>query len=273
MPQTIDLKRAVQFIESKGAPADKARLRTILHGAEPDAVILRPLFDLQNNDGGFPSRPRPGNVSSVDATLTTLWRLDGWGLFPSPAAEKALAFLITQQREDGSWDENPALPRIDLAPWIIPGDYNTRVYLTAYSAFWLGLTPHRKQPAFQQAAGYLAVQQEGSGKLPGFSHSSWIGAGVFFLGGEPFRRNAENGLAYLSAIPFSEWEDSQLAWAVDCLRRAGLPVETPWISTALEQLSQRQNEEGSWVSEDGPSYTIAATLEVIRVFHAYQLAQ
>lgn len=268
----MNIDSAIRFIDDKGTPFEKARLQTLLHGQVPGYEILRPLLDTQSKDGGFPSRPKPGNVGSVDSTLTALWKLDESNLLQSEAANRALDFLVTMQRPDGSWDENPALPAYDLAPWIIPGTPATQVYLSAYSAYWLGLCePNRYGPAFQKAVLFLATQQTPSGKILGYQHNTWIGTAAFFLAGERYADYAQRGLRFMANLAPADWEDSQLTWALDCLGRAGVPQDEPFIVSGLEQLRMRQAEDGCWASEDGPAFIVTATLQALRVFLRYGL--
>ena len=35
------------------------------------------------------------------------------------------------------------------------------------------------------------------------------------------------GIQALSEKPLAEWDDSQIAWALDCLSRGGLPKDSP----------------------------------------------
>ena len=266
MDCTINTRQAMRYIEGKGTDFDQARLRATLSGIQPAAVILRPLFDLQSEDGGFPSRPRPGNPSSVDSTLTAIIKLDEVGLFPSPVTDAALNFLRDLQNSDGSWDENPALPERDLAPWVVPGSLPGRFYFTASSAFWLGLAGSQRDEAFQKAVRYLADHQEESGKIPGFEHNTWLGAGAFLLAGSDYTRGGLSAVRYLNLQPLADWEDLQMAWSLDVLTRAGLTKDHPFVQRGLERLCQRQAEDGSWASEDGQGFAITATLQVLRVF-------
>lgn len=268
----MNISSAIRFIEDKGTPFEKARLQTLLRGLIPGDEILRPLLDTQSKDGGFPSRPKPGNVGSVDSTLTALWKLDESNLIQSEAARRALDFLVNLQRPDGSWDENPALPAFDLAPWIIPGTPATQVYLSAYSTYWLGLSElGRYAPAFKKGLQFLAPLQTTSGKIPGYQHNTWIGTAAFFLAGEPYAGYAQRGLGFMAGLAPGEWEDSQLTWALDCLGRAGVPQDEPFIASGLEQLRARQAEDGCWASEDGPAFIVTATLQALRVFMRYGL--
>jgi hypothetical protein len=265
----INLDRALMFIDEHGNVQDKARLLYIMMGEIPPDYIVRPLLDKQNPDGGFPSRPRSINPSSVDNTLTALWQLNELGLFTIPEARKAIDFLIASQMSDGSWDENPALPAHDLPPWIKPGQVATRNYLSAYSAFWLGIARLTEHEAFINAVRYLASQQEPDGQIPGYQHGHWIGTSAFYLGVDSFHKPAERGLAVLDRLPLNQWEDSQIAWAVDCLGMAGFSKDHPFIQKMILELAQRQEVEGSWSSEDGPAYAVSATISAIKALKRF----
>lgn len=262
-----DLTRAMIYVEQHGALQEKARLLYVLAGESPTREVLQPLLDKQNADGGFPSRPRGKNPSSVDNTITALWQLDELGLLASPPAERAIDFLLYAQRADGSWDENPDLPSHDLPPWIKPGELATCLYLTAYAAFWLARTG-KSDTALQRACQHLVGHQDAEGKLPSYLHANWIATSAFFIAG--FADAARRGLAYLAARPLPDWEDSQLAWALDCLGTAGLPVDHPFISSSLKELASRIDSDGAWSSEEGPAYASSATISSLKAFKRYQ---
>jgi squalene cyclase len=266
---SIDLDRALIYIDENGNVQDKARLLYILMQESPPDYIVRPLLDKQNPDGGFPSRPRTENPSSVDNTLTALWQLNELGMLGTLEAQRALDFLFSTQMVDGGWDENPALPEHDLPPWIKPGQVATRNYLSAYAAFWLGIAARTQQDTFQRAATYLTLQQEPGGKIPGYQHGQWIGTSVFFLGGDAFSLPAQSGLSILDQIPLTAWEDSQIAWATDCLGMAGVPAENAFIHKMLPELASRQEANGSWSSEDGPAYAVSATISTIKALKRF----
>jgi hypothetical protein len=266
---SIDLDRALIFIDENGNVQDKARLLYILMQEAPPDYIVRPLLDKQNPDGGFPSRPRSENPSSVDNTLTALWQLNELGMLNTPEAQSAIGFLVSSQLADGSWDENPALPEHDLPPWIKPGEVPTRNYLSAYAAFWLGIANKTKAEAFQRAAGYLRSQQETSGRIPGYLHGHWIGTSALFMAGDDYSENALRGLSILDQISMQEWEDSQIAWAIDCLGMAGIAADHPFVHKMVEELTARQEAGGSWSSEDGASYAVSATISAIKALKRF----
>lgn len=266
--KSIDINRALLFIDEHGNLQDKARLLFLMLGEVPPGNITRPLLEKQNPDGGFPSRPRGENISSVDSTLTALWQLNEVGALGSREAQRAIQFLADTQKADGAWDENPALPLHDLPPWIVPGQQATINYLTSYSAYWLALTNFSDQARVKKALDLLASQQKDNGEIPGYMHSQWIATGAFMLAGK-YQNEVDRSLEYLQSRPPDTWENSQIAWALDCLGGAGLSQEHPLISTLLNELVHRQEDGGSWSSEDGPAYAVSATISALKAIKRF----
>ncbi len=272
---TLDPTRSILFVTDHGTILEKARLLYLLMDMPPSPEAYQKLINSQNPDGGFPSRPRPGSQSAVDSTLTALWQFDELGLLEGASARRALDFLEAMQRPDGGLDENPDLPQHDLPPWIVPGSLNTRLYLTAYAAYWLALTGRAQHPGFPGALDFLAAHQAENGQMPGYLHTNWLAAAAFGLaelaGLSGYAHPYAQGLAFLQAHPFSEWADSQVAWAIDCLSRLGLNAQQPFIASALAELQRRQAPDGSWASEDGPAFAASATVGAIKVLKHYGL--
>ncbi len=103
------------------------------------------------------------------------------------------------------------------------------------------------------------------GQIPGYLHNNWLGASAFLMAGPGYAQNARLGLDFLMSRPASAWEDSQIAWAIDCLVRAGLPAQNPFIQFGIDLLQQRRAPDGSWSSEDGPAFAASATVGAIKV--------
>lgn len=277
----VNLGEAVAFVTEHGTILEKARMLRLLMGMEAGRESYQKLVDSQNADGGFPSRPKPGSQSAVDSTLTALWQFDELGLTGHPAAARALDFLRAMQQPDGGWDENPALPAHDLPPWIVRGDEGTRLYLSSYAAYWLGLLDDPRGAAFQRGLSFISARQEQGGRIPGYLHSNWLAASALLLSPEPPQSSTENEQGYaqhaariidfLAGLPFADWDDSQIAWAIDCLTRAGLPAAHPWMQRTLPELVRRQAADGSWSSEDGPAFAASATVSAIKALKQHGL--
>lgn len=261
----IQLSSAIQYVTEHGTVLERARMLRILMDVEPSPEAYQKLLDSQNPDGGFPSRPKPGSASSADSTLTALWQFDELGMLSGQPACRALEFLRAVQRPDGGLDENAGLPEHDLPPWIRPGEESTRLYLTGYAAYWLGAAAAADHPAFLRAVAFLAARQQPEGRIPGYMHNNWLAAAAFLFAGEPFARSAARALEFLLLLARADWADSQLAWALDCLTRAGLAPAHPFARFCLDEIAARQAPDGSWASEDGPAFATSATVGAIKV--------
>jgi hypothetical protein len=267
----ISIERSIAFIKAKGTDLEKVRLNCVLFGGRPPAKSCQGFFALQNADGGFPFAMQSGNLSTVNETTVALWWLEELDLLISPTAHFAYDFLISNQQADGYWDENPRLAQYALPPWIKLGDLYTQLYLTAYAAYWLAAVGKTTHPAFRKALHFLVRNQDENGKFLGYLHTTWIATGVCLMAGKSYGGVASQGLQALSRRPLTEWEDSQLAWALDCLSKGGLPMTEPFISAWLNELTRRQKVDGSWASEDGEGAAVGATIQAIKVLKRYGL--
>lgn len=265
----IDLDRALMFIDEHGNLQDKARLLYLMMGETPPASVMQPLLGKQNADGGFPSRPQGIRPSSVDSTITALWQMNEVGMLNGQEACRAMDFLIQFQRADGSWDENEALPEDDLPPWIVPGQLASVNYLTAYSAYWLAISEYPKgRPALEKAINFLMAQQQENGEFQGYLHSQWIATGALLKYGQ-YPQRVDRSLQYIQARPVDKWDDTQLNWALDCLAAGGLPADHPLVQFLLDKLSNQQDDNGSWSSEEGPAYAVSATIGALKAIKMF----
>lgn len=265
----MNVDKAIAFLKERGTDFEKARLGWIVDGVKPDDEVVRSLLGLQNRDGGFPFDDKDGSPSTVNNTLNALWQMDELGVLDSSNADLALQYLLTVQQDDGGWDEDPAIAQYELPPWITPGDLRTRLYLSAHAAYWLAVAQFTGHPNFRKALYFLVSHQEEPGNFFGFPHTTWIAVSAFAMAGRPYSKIVSRGLKFLMDRPFEEWADSQIAWALECLGRAGLPKVHPFISDCLNELEQRQNPDGTWISEDGDTFTVQATINVIKVLKMY----
>jgi Prenyltransferase and squalene oxidase repeat len=265
------IEKSITFVQAKGSGIENARLQCILNDTPPSAEISQGLFALQNMDGGFPFVMQAGNLSTINETTVALWWLEELKLLSTPVAELAIDYLLAIQQADGSWEEDPRLAQYELPPWIKLGDPATRMYLTAYTAYWLAVAGSSSLPAFRKSLHFLIRNQDDNGKFLGYLHTTWIATGVFLMAGKRYSSIATQGLGALSSRPLVDWEDSQIAWAVDCLSRAGLPCSHPFVEACLNQLFVRQKEDGSWASEDGEVAAVGATIQTLKVMKRYGL--
>jgi hypothetical protein len=267
----MDTAGSFSFVDQNGTVLEKARLMCILYGTRPGKVVVRSLTDLQNDDGGFPFGLVQGNPASLNSTHVALLWMDELGMLGSPEARRAFEYILRVQRDDGGWDEDASIAGLHPPPWAIPGEPRARVFLSAQSAFWLAGGGYCGHPGFRHALDFLLGNQDASGRFLGFLHSNWIASGALFMAGPEYSESAALGLEALKARPLPEWVDSQISWALDCLSRAGLPKDEPFIAEGLAELGKRQKTDGKWVSEDGEAWTAGTVIEVLKVMKRYGL--
>ncbi|MBE0432271.1 terpene cyclase/mutase family protein [candidate division WOR-3 bacterium] len=265
----MDIAKALSFIDEHGSNLEKARMKWIVYQAQPEPAVIRPFVQLQNEDGGYPCAMTKGNLSSIDNTLVALWWLDEIGMKESSAADKAFGYLLAVQKNDGGWDEAPSIAQHELPPWIIPGDLRTKLYLSSYSAYFLAARGYVNRPAFHKALDFLLKHQDRTGKFYGYLHNTWIATSVFAMAGDPYAGVVKRGLGFLMDRPLSEWADSQIAWALDCLASAGLPKEHAFVERSLAELIRRQQADGTWISEDGAEHDVGATIAAVKALKHY----
>jgi squalene cyclase len=269
----MDIGKQLLFIEENGSDLEKARFRQFFYGVRPAPEAIQPFMELQNRDGGFPCHMLRGNPSAIHKTVNALSWLDDLGMLRSSTADKALSYLLGVQREDGGWDETAALAQYGVPPWATPGDLRARLYLTAQSAFWMAVRGDTAEPALHRALDFLLKHRDETGRFHGFLHSTWIATSAFAAAGPQGSLVVREGLQVLLARPLAEWVDSQIAWALECLGRAGVPRSEPFVRTGLSELVRRQEDHGKWVSEDGEAYSVNTAIGVLKVLKHYGLVE
>jgi squalene cyclase len=265
----MDFDQSITFIEAKGTSLEKARLDCILHGTMPQKKVTQGFIELQNPDGGFPFGMRKGNLSTINETTVAMWWMEELDYLTSPGAKQAYAYLLATQQPDGSWDEDPRVAYYELPPWIRLDDPRTRLYLSAYATYWLAVEGYTNISVFRKATHYLIRNQDKSGYFFGYLHTTWIATAVLLILGERYATIANLGIQALSERPLAEWDDSQIAWALDCLSRGGLPKTHAFVEACLGELFCRQKPNGSWASEDGEAFALGATIQVLKVLKRY----
>ena len=262
----MDIARSIAFIEERGTDLEKVRIQNILFGQKPEVEVIQGLLKLQNKDGGFPYDMVEGNLSTINKSSVALLWMEELGFLNSPAADRVADYLLSIQCDDGGWDEDPAIVQYDLPPWITPGELRTRAYLSSISTYWLSIIGVGDRQAILKALEFLQRLQDETGKFYGYLHTTWIATSCFLMAGHHYSDIVEQGLQVLMDRHLSEWEASQIAWALDCLGKAGLQGNHPFVAQALTELIKRVRSDGSWKSEDGETSSVGAVIGVLKAF-------
>ena len=259
----MNSSQAALFVEQRGDPAQRARLRYIYSGQLPTAEAVRLGLAGQRADGGWQSSWAP-DYSSIDATCNRMAQAEQLGLgIDEPALMRALHFLVQRQQADAAWEEAPDLSSM-APPWAVPGSREARLYLTANSGYWLARLSPPSMGSLRESAGraasYLRLYLGGRDRLPSFLQADWLAAGLWQCLGQADLANRI--YAFLeSRVP--EMPPSGLAWLIIALRGVGVESGHSLVAAAGARLATLQADDGHWPGEDSPSRDVDATLDAL----------
>ncbi|WP_326555936.1 prenyltransferase/squalene oxidase repeat-containing protein [Micromonospora sp. NBC_01813] len=265
---------AIGFVVAHGDTVDRARLSWLRTGAPPQPDVLASAEIGQAPDGGWPAF-WAGEVASVDATCFRLAELDDLGALGRPPARKALDWLVSRQRPDGSWEEDESLAA-EAPEWARPGDPEATYYLTANAGYWLsvadadtaaaGAAAHTAgdpahRDAAQAAARYLAAQMRPDGTWPSYLLAGWLAAATLYRQTMFYESARMQGVLNDRLTTMAPGDVAQLAAA---LRRAGLADEDWLLVNARRRLTATQRSDGGWDGDPGDSFEVHVALAAIR---------
>jgi hypothetical protein len=260
-----DIDGAIGYVVAHGDPVDRARLSYLRSGIEPPPEVLAKVEMGDAPAGGWPAF-WAGDIASVDATCFRLAELDDLGALDREPARKALAWLASRQRPDGTWEEDASLA--DAAPpWARPGDPEARLYLTANAGFWLAVTgptdassgPHAEVVARAVQAYRAAMHEDGS--WPSYLVAGWLGGALLYHAGW-FYEAAQIQVILAERVP--DMTAADVAWLGAAMRRAGMSGDDWLLTAARKRLTETQRSDGGWESDDGPAFDVHTTLTAIR---------
>ena len=265
----VDIDAAIGYVVARGDAVDRARLSYLRTGSTPAEEIFANVEAGQAGPGGWPAQ-WGGGVGSIDATCFRLGELDDLGGLQRQSAVRALRWLATRQRLDGSWEEDPSLAGA-APPWARPGDPEARFYLTANAAFWLAIAasdsaaaddgPNEPSTTLIRASQLLRDSIEDNGGWPGFLVSGWLAAAVLHRT-EWYYEAAR--IFVVLADRAKSMSAADAAWMTSALLRAGVSADDSVIAAARGRLSETQRPDGSWPSDDAPALDVHTTLTALR---------
>jgi hypothetical protein len=254
----VNLDRARLFIHNNGDAVDKARLEFILDNITPSSEIFTQLFSSQRQDGSWSPFWKP-DYSSLDATCFRLAQANQFDMGEDENAfANALAFIVTNQLPNGSWEEDPSVAT--NAPfWVKPGDLKATLYLTANCSYWTSIS-HKYRGVAKKGARYILGSLDENGYLPSFLQTHWLSGGLWARLG--MKRPTERILGYLKTR-ISELSANSIAWMLSALLSASVAVNHTLIQSAIPKLTSFQQNDGRWQSDDGEDFDVHTTLEAL----------
>ena len=264
----VDIDAAIGYVVAHGDPVERARLSFLRTRQTPPAPIIERIFIGQLDGGGWPASG-DGTVPSVDATCFRLNELDDLGGLHGDQVERALAWLASVQRPDGTWQEAEALAA-EAPAWAMPGDPEATLYLTSVAGFWLTVAeleahPHLEVPAqhgptMAAAAAFVVPQLRPDGTWPSFLAAGWHAAGLLH-GQQYFYESARIQLVLGDRLP--DMSPADVAAMISALRRLNLGDDA-LLQSARKRLGNTQRSDGGWDSDEGPIFDVNTTLTALR---------
>lgn len=265
----VDLDLALKFIYQHGNVIDRARVNAIFENKPCSTEVSSYFTKLQNCDGGFPYKQIKGLYSTISDTEYIFTWLKDLNMINTETFRKALSFLASVQKADGSWDENAKIWEYDPPNWMKPGSRSATIFNTANTIFWFSIYGREYDSLISKGYEFLLNYQKSTGEFEGFIHNTWLGVSVFgILEGWESER-VKKGLDYLSSIPNNRWITSQVTWMLWDFLLTGIPKDNFFIKRMLKIVKNRQKSDGSFLSEDGNKYSVNATIEAIKVLKMF----
>lgn len=263
------LPRAIIYIQENGDELERGRLGGLLGRDRPDPKATRVLLTRQNEDGGFPYQMVPGRPSAITSTTTALQWMQDLRVLRTPHAERAVAYLLTEQRPAGSWEESPALVKFDPPPLARPGHKAGRTYSTALSAFWLSRLLGPRHEGVQRAFAYLRrVRDAGWPQDEPVQVTSLVAALSGMVDGAASSLAAA-GLEALGRRAPEAWSADRLADLLSAMYTAGFATDNPLVVWGLRRLIGLQQEGGGWSSEHGADHDVDLSLRALSALLAF----
>jgi Prenyltransferase and squalene oxidase repeat len=264
----VDIDAAIGYVVAHGDPVERARLAYLRTGAAPPPHVIERITEGQRPSGGWPPSGE-AVVASVDATCFRLGELDDLGGLRGPAVGRALTWLARQQRDDGSWEEDPSLAA-EAPPWAMPGDPEATLYLTSVAGFWLTVAeveahPYHEEPGrfestLASAARYVVGQLRPDGTWPSFLAAGWHAAGLLH---EQLFFYESARVQLVLGDRLGDMSPADVASMAAALRRLKLGDDS-LLQSARKRLSQTQRSDGGWDSDEGPIFDVNTTLTALR---------
>jgi hypothetical protein len=270
----VDIDGAIGFVVAHGDQVDRARLSWLRSAVPPQPDLLAKAEMGQAPEGGWPAF-WGGDRASIDATCFRLSELDDLGALDRPPARRALDWLATRQRPDGTWEEDETLAD-SAPPWAQPGDPEARLYLTANAGFWLavggsigspgpgslsGPDPSPYAEVVARATQTFRASMREDGSWPSYLIAGWLGGALLFHAGWYYEA-AQIQVLLAERVP--DMTPADVAWLAVAFRRVGMSADDSLMVAARKRLTETQRTDGGWPSDDGPAFDVHTTLAAIR---------
>ncbi len=257
------LSGAIAYIEESGDELERARLAGLLGRPQPEPRIARTLAVRQNEDGGYPYGMIPGRPSAIGATVAGLQWLHDLRLTTGGIVERAVGYLLSVQRPEGTWDETPAVMKFDPPRALRPGLLGGRLHSTALVAFWLARVIGPGHDTVARACKALRAQRWSEWPVDEPVGTTVLITAVGALVEGPTGPMASGGLGVLSGRAADVWTGETMADLLSAVAVTRIAPDQPLVTGAIARLRAAQRPDGGWTSDQSRDRDVDLSLRAL----------
>ncbi|MFX0091091.1 MAG: hypothetical protein ACFFBD_04950 [Candidatus Hodarchaeota archaeon] len=267
----MNLELIIKYIEQQGTKEDRARLWHLLRRVNIRSTpFFQKFLDLQNPDGGWPFKFQQRSPSTISDTFSAISRLLEWDAVEPAYTRMITPFILRLQRWDGSWEENPAIQKLESMTWMQSTALERSLLATARACTALTFLGYWGESALN-GLNFLVSHLQEEGWIKEHQLISGIALSSFLLLKSPiFEPTLEISNILLNTIDTIE-EISWLAEIMKGLYMAHVPKSDPLVDKCLKVLKQAQQSDGGWKANRKKETSVKVTLSIIAVLKYYAI--
>lgn len=259
----MDPQLGIAYCKQHGKPLEKYRVAFLFENQRDDERALGLLQADELPDGGFPYRLKPGNPACLSDTAIRLGIIVELDLLEKPVASRTADFLLSQQGEDGGWDENPALLELDPPSWDRPGELGTRTWLTGEIIRQVARVVGIENKALIRGCDFLLEHFDGE-KIAGYRIASGLALAAMSWTCRENESLANRLVTTVDDYAAEENDAAFLNWYLECFVDHGLTAQDREVAGCLDKLEVRQRSDGAWGTEDGAEWSVNTTINALK---------
>ncbi|MFX1301077.1 MAG: hypothetical protein ACFFDE_09045 [Promethearchaeota archaeon] len=263
----MPFNQAIKIVKQNGSKDQQARLAFILEESQDTSEIEKYLQDLQLPEGGFPYQKKLSNPYCLSPTSMMMKIMAETKLTPKPVCQQTIDFVKSIQHSQGYWDENPVLTSYNPPFWDQPGQLLTQLWLTGAIADTLTRLGEGSSLEVEKASAFLLKYRREDGRFEGPLIVTWLAIAVLAPARGFDDPIVQSALAFLNQ--YTDWDATDLSWALECLYWAGAPKDDPVVQHLITTLISFQKPEGYWLSSDDPNDFVSTTLQCLIVLKQF----
>ncbi len=261
----INFVQAMSYLTESATEFEKIRLLALQDKLSKGDQILREHLELQNNDGGIAYQFMRGNKSSIGSTILffkdfiVMERED----LVKDELEKAITFIISQQSENGYFEEPQYIERYGCFFYESKGYESNQLYCTATALNFLSSTNRKEMDeTIENGLRWLVMRWNNEKGFLSYPDTVWLSIPVILKFKGIDDSIGVKGLKMIEKLPLNNYPAFCLVIMLESFITNDLE-RLPIVHEILESLSEQQLQSGTWYSQCEESFDLLTTLYVL----------